>query len=135
MSEKNSTTKNIICKYLKEGMSKKDSVVLSGISEPTLYRWIDEDESFKSQVEASILEYKHELIKNLVTSTSKDGRLALEILSRRYPQDWGANAGMLQKTEENRKETENIAELYQKIISGEFFDNSEESNQKENNRG
>lgn len=87
--EKIDEIKKDICDFLKEGITKKDAAIMAGISEATFYRWIEENESFKSRVEASILEYKHTLIKNVNTCAEKDGRLALEVLSRRYPKEWG----------------------------------------------
>ncbi len=108
-----------ILEYLKDGVSKKDSAVLSGISEATLYRWVEEDDSFKSQIEASILEYKHTLVKNLVANAEKDGRLALEILSRRYPNEWGVNAVNNDRTEALRKERIDVVRWYEKILQKE----------------
>lgn len=61
--QNNKLVRDRICKYIKQGMFKKDAAVMAGISEATFYRWLDEDESFKSQVQANILKYKHSLIK------------------------------------------------------------------------
>jgi transposase len=104
--------KNMIYDYLRQGMSKKDAAIMSGISEATFYRWL-EDESFESRVEASILEYKHTLVKNVNISTEKDGRLALEVLKRRYPKEWGENVETHNTYEKERK---NVGELLQAIF-------------------
>jgi transposase len=102
--------KNRIYDSLKQGMSKKDSAILAGISEATFYRWIEEDESFKSRVEASILEYKQTLIKNVNLAAVKDGKLALEVLKRRFPKEWD---GSLYK--EDSGERGQVVALLQKV--------------------
>ncbi len=104
--------KKMLNDYLRQGMSKKDAAVMSGISEATLYRWLQEDESFESRVEASILEYKHTLVKNVNISAEKDGRLALEVLKRRYPKEWGENTEIHDSYEMERKK---VSELLQAI--------------------
>lgn len=43
--DRNGNIKDLIFKYLKEGMITKDSVAMAGIDESTLYRWINEDAS------------------------------------------------------------------------------------------
>jgi hypothetical protein len=85
---KRDKTKEDICNYLKQGLLKKDASVMAGIDESTLYRWMNDDASFASRVEASVLEYKHSLIKYVNTSAVNDGRLALEVLRRRFPDEW-----------------------------------------------
>jgi hypothetical protein len=98
------TKKNNIYDYLKQGMCKKDSAQMVGIDESTFYRWIESDTSFASRVEASILEYKHTLIRNVTTCAEKDGRLALEILKRKFPKEWGDNVEVRGSYEQERKE-------------------------------
>lgn len=85
--QRNTIIEDAICAYLKEGMYKKDAAIMAGIDESTLYRWIEADASFASRVEASILEYKHSLVQNINTQAKIDGRLALELLKRRFPND------------------------------------------------
>lgn len=103
--------KNKICEYIKAGMHRKDAAVMAGISEATFYRWIESDESFKSRIEASLLEYKHSLIKCVNTCAIKDGRLALEVLKRRFPNEWGENSGF----EETNVIREGMDELVEKL--------------------
>lgn len=114
-NQQNASIKTVICGYLKEGMFKKDAAIMAGISEATFYRWIEEDESFKSQVEASILGYKHTLIKNITTCAAKDGKLALEVLRRRFPKEWD---GKRDFEADGRYEgsTRQVADLLQKIF-------------------
>lgn len=111
-------TKTRIYVCLTEGMSKKDAALVSGISESTLYRWFEEDESFKSQVEASILEYKRRLINNVTTCAEKDGRLALEVLKRKFPNEWGDNAYTLINT--HALEREGVVAVLNKVYAEEY---------------
>jgi hypothetical protein len=84
----NKNTKDTICEYLKEGLYKKDAASMAGIDESTFYRWIKEDASFASRVEASILEYKRSLIQNVNKVAENNAGVALQILRLRWPQDW-----------------------------------------------
>lgn len=111
--------KENICSYIKEGLFKKDSAVMAGISEATLYRWIEEDESFKSRVEASVLEYKHTLIKNMTTCAVKDGRLALEVLKRRFPKEWSDQLTTNENVQDLSKERKDVVVLLEKIYKQE----------------
>lgn len=111
MDRKKDETKSKIHEYLKEGLCKKDAAVMSGISEKTFYRWVSEDDSFDSHVEASILEYKHSLIKKVNIAAEKDGRLALEVLSRRFPNEWSVNR--IIESDNGEESIQQIAELLQ----------------------
>jgi len=86
--DKKEETKRTICVNLAEGMSKKDSAIMAGISEKTFYRWVAEDDSFDSQVEAKILEYKQKIIQSVTLNAFKNGSIGLEILRRRWPKEW-----------------------------------------------
>ncbi|MEK7168390.1 MAG: hypothetical protein AAB778_00075 [Patescibacteria group bacterium] len=80
--------KTKICDYLKQGMFKGDASRMSGISEDTYLRWYKEDTDFADRVEASILEYKQSLIKNLTQASITNPRIALEILRTRWAKEW-----------------------------------------------
>lgn len=111
---KKQSVKDNICNLLKEGLFKKDAAIMAGISEATLYRWIEEDESFKSRVQASLIEYKRKLF-NIVTKCSEtDGRLALELLKRRFPNDWDGTSDEFKHSSETT--TTEIAVLLQRIL-------------------
>lgn len=113
-NKKQNTIKEVIYNHLREGMCKKDSAIMAGISEATFYRWVSEDDSFDSRVEANILEYKHSLIKKVNIAADKDGRLALEVLSRRFPREWGQNNRI--DDNENENSIQAIADMLQKVI-------------------
>jgi len=91
MAKYNKATMAALCEYLENGMNKKDAAAMVGIGETTLYRWMKENGSFGSRVEASVLTYKQKLIQTMNISAVDDGRLALEILARRWPGDFGKN--------------------------------------------
>lgn len=110
--QKQEEIKNIIQGYLIEGMSKKDAARMAGISEATFYRWIEEDESFESRIEASILEYKRSLIKIVNACAEKDGRLALELFKRRFPEDNGI------RDAERERGIKSIEEIMDNILEG-----------------
>ncbi len=109
--QKNTIIEDRICAYLKEGMYKKDAAVMAGVNESTLYRWIEANASFASQVEASILEYKHSLIQNINTQAKTDGRLALEILKRRFPKDLDG------EDKDDSRSLDRIADMMDKILA------------------
>lgn len=114
-NQQNEETKTAVCNYIEEGMYKKDAATMAGISEATLYRWLEIDESFKSRVEASVLRYKHTLIKNINTCAAKDGRLSLEVLKRRFPKEWDGKNNADEKLEYEGS-TRQVADLLQKIF-------------------
>lgn len=89
MAKYNSKTVNEICSHLKDGLSKKDSACLAGISESTFYEWLSLKSEFSESVERAILKYKQKLIDLVNKHAVKDGKLALEVLSRKYPYDFG----------------------------------------------
>lgn len=104
--------------YLKDGLCKKDAAMMSGISEKTFYRWVSEDNSFDSEVEASILEYKHSLIKKINIASEKDGRLALEVLSRRFPREWSTKI-VSGRDDNSRESIQRIADAIEGIVLSE----------------
>lgn len=107
--------KNKIYEYLKEGMHRKDAANMAGISEATFYRWLESDESFKSRIEANILEYKRSLIHCVNTCAIKDGRLALEVLKRRFPKEWSENSG-IEENNDLREGMDKLAEALDAIV-------------------
>jgi hypothetical protein len=78
-----------ILKMLENGITQKDAAVLAGITERTWHRWKQENVSIVSRVEASILKYKQSLIQIVNVGCLKDPKLALELLARKYPNEYG----------------------------------------------
>lgn len=88
---KNEVVYNNILESLRNGLNKKDSAIMAGIDESTFYRWMQSDASFASQVETNILIYKKSLIQDLNIQAKKNGALALRILEKRWPKEWGSS--------------------------------------------
>jgi hypothetical protein len=85
--EEKEKTIEIIEETLRQGMMQKDAATWAGISETTFYEWA-KDRSFRSRVESATLAYKRELIERVRLGAKADPRLALEVLSRRWPDEW-----------------------------------------------
>lgn len=118
MGKYNEKTVNEICQFLEDGLPQKDAAVLSGISEKTFYRWMEKHDSFDSKVEASITRYKEKLIKIVNVHSVKDGKLALEILARRWPDEFGTKQKVelaFNPQEEMKKIDERIKERWPEI--------------------
>jgi len=79
-----------ICKYIEEGNTLKDSAILAGISPKTLHEWKKTKRDFRNSVKLALRTYKSNLIKLLHTSVvnKQDARTTLEILARRFPDEW-----------------------------------------------
>lgn len=91
MAKYNEETINSICRFLEDGMPQKDAAILSGIDESTFYDWMNVHKpSFPSRVEASLSKYKEKLINIVNVNSIKDGKLALEVLARRWPEEFSS---------------------------------------------
>ena len=122
-NSKKDEIKNNIYSYLRKGMYKKEAAIMAGISEATFYRWLEEDESFDSQVEVNILEYKHSLLKIINDCAEKDGRLALEVLRRRFPD----TDAISDKSAEDERSIKQIADSLQKMYEKEDVEEASEN--------
>ena len=89
MAKYNTQIVDDICKKIEDGLSQKDSAVLCGITEETFYRWMKKV-SFVSRVNKSLLKYKNKLIQivNVKSTSEPTGRTALELLARRFPEEF-----------------------------------------------
>jgi hypothetical protein len=84
----NSETMLEILSALESGSFEKDAGLWGGISEETYFRWKREIPEFKTIVERAILTYKRNLIQAANIGAIKDGKIALEILRTRFPDEW-----------------------------------------------
>lgn len=89
MAKYNPKTVKQICTFLEEGLSQKDASRLSGISESTLYEWISTKSELSESVELANLKYKQKLLTYANVYAMEDGKLALEILARKWPHEFG----------------------------------------------
>lgn len=78
-----------ICEKLANGCSKKQSAILCGIDETTFYDWVKTNSQFSQSVDRAIEEYKQKLINLVNVGSIKSPSIALEVLGRRFPDEWG----------------------------------------------
>lgn len=89
MAKYNTKTVNLIQLKLKEGCTKKQAAVLAGIDESTFYDWVSSKPKFSQSVEQAIEEYKEKLIKVINVGSISKPMVALTVLARRWPEEWG----------------------------------------------
>jgi len=78
-----------LCSFLEDGLSQKDAATLVGIGESTFYEWVDEKPEFSESVELALSKYKRRLLRFVNKDAATNGKLALEVLSRRWPKEFG----------------------------------------------
>jgi len=81
-----------ICGYLEDGLAQKDAARLAGISESTFYEWLSTKSEFSESLMRAMAKYKYKLVTMVNTQAVNDGKLALEVLARRFPQEYGEKA-------------------------------------------
>ena len=103
-------TKKVILQKIENGMTLKDAAALAGIDESTLHRWKQKDASFASQILKAKIRYKEKLISIVNVRSVKDGKLALDVLARRWPDEWGARQ-QLEVVVDPQREIRRIIEM------------------------
>jgi len=79
-----------ICGYLARGHHASNVCKLVCINESTYYRWKVENQAFKEAVEAATALVEDTSLTAIETAIQNgDAKLALEFLSRRFPDTWG----------------------------------------------
>ena len=88
--------KDEIIGYIENGNNYRDSCILAGISETTFQKWTKQGRddmsagketeftAFTARIEQAKVKYKAWLIGHVNKSVQMDGKLALEVLSRKY---------------------------------------------------
>lgn len=101
---------------LREPMSIKAACALSGISEATYYKWLDQDEdgAWTEEVEAAKRFSEPVMVSRLKSlgEEKADWRAYAWILERRFPQEWGAK----QEIELNQTTNDGGAALVMQMI-------------------
>ena len=111
-------TVRTICRSLESGLCQKDAAILAGISEDTFYTWLKEKSEFSELVGRSLAIYKRKLIRSVNRTIVKDGKLALEVLSRRWPAEYGSKITPIkieEKKEYNHKVSDDLRDILLKI--------------------
>lgn len=90
-----------IISYIENGNSYTDACFLSGVSEAIFYEWKrrgnealqkgikNEFSQFLEKVKQAKRKYKAWLIQNVNKHAELDGKLSLDVLSRKYPEEYG----------------------------------------------
>ncbi len=88
MSKYNDKIVKSICEKIENGITKKDTATLCGLDESTFFDWMKKPK-FSKSVELADARYIEKMVNivNIKATKEPTGRLALEILSRRRPND------------------------------------------------
>lgn len=80
-----------ICDHIVDGHTQKGAAKCSNVSETQFYHWLKTKPKFAEAVRHSLTTYKDKLLTLLHASAiaKKDARTALEMLARRFPEEWG----------------------------------------------
>lgn len=78
-----------ICGFIEDGLSQKDASRMARISESTFYEWIHTKPELSESLELARLKYKHRLLTMLNVQAANNPRVALEVLARKWPDEWG----------------------------------------------
>lgn len=81
---------------VRQGLSSKDAALCAGISETSFFKWLKLGREgnpvyaqFAERIEVARAEAKQRRIKIIYDAEPEDPRLALEMLARMYPQEFG----------------------------------------------
>jgi AcrR family transcriptional regulator len=89
--KKRAATKEKVLENLREGMTREAAATQAGISKATLYRWIDDDDDFRDDVEAAVDFAEAVMVSQIKTMghSRDDWRAIAWLLERRFPDRWG----------------------------------------------
>jgi hypothetical protein len=95
-----------ICNNVSIGMTLKDSANLAGFKYKTVLWWLKVHPEFSAQYARAKLKRKQLLIATVRSGAQKDPRVALEMLARLHPYEWGKMQSIIAA-----KQTDKAAEL------------------------
>jgi hypothetical protein len=75
---------------LRSGMSRVGACRACGLGESSLYMKMDQNQEFRARVQAAESESEAELLEMAKANAKKDGRVAIQLLERRFPEQWGS---------------------------------------------
>ena len=89
--KKRAPTKEKVLENLREGIPRFAAATQSGISKATFYRWMNEDEEFREDVEAAVDFAEAVMVSQIKTMghSRDDWRAIAWLLERRFPDRWG----------------------------------------------
>jgi hypothetical protein len=97
---------------LESGMSLRGATRACGMCESLIYKWREADPLIDQMVTQAMAESERKLVELAMEGARKDGRIALMMLERRFPDSWGkrtehvhahADAGSLAQLVELRR--------------------------------
>src|SRR5688572_5001872 len=102
-------------KLLESGMSLSGASRACGMCESLIYKWREADPAIDVMVQEAVAESERKLVELAMEGARKDGRIALMMLERRFPESWSkrqeyvhahahGDAGMLAQLVAQRKE-------------------------------
>ena len=99
---------------LREGMSIQAACALSGISRPTYYMWLKDDEEWAEEVEHAKRFAEPVLLSKIKSCAAERGewRAYAWILERRWPNEWGPK----QEIEINQTTNDGGADMVRQMI-------------------
>lgn len=112
-----------IVELVRNGNYKKVAAAAHGVSERTLYDWIERGQGdiaagrdtvfaqFAQSLARAEAESESSLVQSVLNAIPDDPKLALEILSRRYPARWARTTRPEDTTDDHRVEVVDVAGL------------------------
>jgi len=103
---------------LEVGVFEKDAAILNGVPPRTFRFWKKHIPEFKQMVRMAILGYKRKVIATINVNSIRSGKTGLEILRRRWPEEWNIPTKIEHKGKLETG-TKRIADLLQRIYFGD----------------
>ena len=118
-----------LVKLVRSGLSHEDAVTLVGISKSSFYRWLQRGENavdtgrpskyavFFKDIRKAEIEAKARKIQVVEKAAVDDPKMALELLARKYPKEWGKKQeiGLTGSVTTNYNLTEVIEEIRKEL--------------------
>lgn len=73
---------------LESGMSLRGATQACGMCESLIYKWRSSDPAVEELIQSALAESEHALVQLAMEGARKDGRVALMMLERRFPESW-----------------------------------------------
>lgn len=73
---------------LESGVSLKGASLACGMCESLIYKWRESDPAIEQLVQEAMAESERKLVELAMEGAKKDGRVALMMLERRFPESW-----------------------------------------------
>jgi hypothetical protein len=77
-----------ILEKIRKGLSLRSAAAAGGISVASLHEWRKQDPDFEAAVQQAMSDSEESLFDLAKAGAAKDGRIALMMLARRFPDDW-----------------------------------------------